>query len=400
MTAMWDVVVVGAGPAGATAARELAAAGRSVLLLDRASFPRDKVCGDGLIPDALNALRRAGLYDRIAEDGHPLSVLSAFSPRNIRVDVHGEFMTLRRERLDHILLQAAIERGARFEQARVTELRADDDGVTAVVGGAGDGPRARIAVVATGADVSLLRQAGVAHRSVASAVALRCYVHSPVTIDALVISFHRSILPGYAWIFPLGDQQYNVGCGVFYRSGERGTLNLRETFATFCRQFPLARQLLAEARHVGPLTGARLRCGLDGASACHGRRMLSIGETIGSTFPFTGEGIGKAMETGEIAARQIHRALAEDDHAHLTMFAEVLDRELAPRYTGYRVAQKWLSHPWLNDLVAGRVRRSSRLRHAVAGVLNESVDPRSIFSWRLLVPDWLPWKPRHADSTR
>lgn len=400
MTRTWDAVVVGAGPAGSTAARELAEAGRSVLLLDKASFPREKVCGDGLIPDALNALRRAGLYQQIAGEGHRVSVLSAFSPRNIRVDVPGEFVTLRRDRLDHVLLQAARERGALLEHARVTALRAGDDGVSVVVAGADSGIRARIAVVATGANMSLLRQAGVTHRSEASAVALRCYVRSPVTIDELVISFHRSILPGYAWIFPLGDQQYNVGCGVFYRGGRREPVNLRNTFTTFCQEFPLARQLLGEAQHVSPLTGAQLRCGLDGATACHGTRILSIGETIGATFPFTGEGMGKAMETGEIAARQIDRALAEDDHAHLTEFADVLERELAPRYTGYRVAQNWLSHPWVNDLVAGRVRRSPRLQRAVAGVLNETVDPRTIFSWRLFVPDWLPWKPRYADSAR
>ncbi len=400
MTRAWDAVVVGAGPAGSTVARELAQAGRSVLLLDKEPFPREKVCGDALIPDALNALRRAGLYQRISEASHRVSVLSAFSPHNIRVDVPGEFLTLGRDQLDHVLLQAATERGAVFERARVTEVRADDNGVSVGVAGHDHGIRASVAVVATGADVSLLRQAGVAHRSTASAVALRCYVRSPVTIDALVISFHRSILPGYAWIFPLGDRQYNVGCGVFYRGGRGGKVNLRDTFATFCREFPLGRQLIAEAEHVTPLTGARLRCGLDGARACHGDRILSIGETIGATFPFTGEGIGKAMETGEIAARQIDRALAEDDLAHLTEFGHMLGQELAPRYTGYLVAQQWLSHRWLNDLVASRVRRSPRLQRAIAGVLNETIDPRAIFSWRLLVPDWLTWKPRRADSVQ
>ncbi len=398
MTQTWDVVIVGAGPAGSTAARELASAGRSVMLLDKASFPREKVCGDSLIPDALNALRRAGVYRQIVDEGHRASVLSAFSPSNVRVDVPGEFVTLRRDRLDHVLLQAAMARGAVFDEARVTALSADDDGVTVSLAGAGRGIRGRIAVVATGADLSLLWQAGVAHRRQPSAVALRCYVRSPVTIDTLVISFHRAILPGYAWIFPMGDHEYNVGCGVFYRGGRKATVNPRTTFATFCSAFPLARELLREAEHVSPLAGARLRCGLDGAAACHATRILSIGETIGATFPFTGEGIGKAMETGEIAARQIERALVEDDRRHLTGFAGVLERELAPRYTGYRVAESWLVRPWVNDLVAGRVRRSPRLQRAIAGVLNESIDPRTIFSWRLFVPDWLPWKPCYADS--
>ncbi len=400
MTQTWDVIVIGAGPAGSTAARGLADGGRSVLLLDKASFPREKVCGDGLIPDALNALRRAGVYQQVVHDGHQASVLSAFSPRNIRVDVPGEFVTLRRDRLDHLLLRTATERGALFQQARVTALRADDDGVTVSVADADRDIRGRIAVVATGADLSLLQQAGVAHRRQPSAVALRCYVRSPVTIDALMISFHRAILPGYAWIFPMGDHEYNVGCGVFYRGGRKASVNLRTTFATFSEAFPPARELLREAEQLSPLTGARLRCGLDGAAACHSGRILSIGETIGATFPFTGEGIGKAMETGEIAAQQIERAFGEGDRRHLTGFVEVLERELTPRYTGYRVAESWLARPWVNDLVASRVRRSPRLQRAIAGVLNESVDPRTIFSWRLFVPDWLSWKPREADRSR
>ncbi len=397
---VWDVVVVGAGPAGSTAARALARSGHSTLLLDRHSFPREKVCGDGLIPDALNALRRGGLYRRVVAEGQRARTLSAFSPRNIRVDVPGEFVTLRRERFDHILVQAAVEHGAEFRTARVTGLDVDGEGVSVSLANSGGRVRARTAVAATGADVSLLQHAGVAHRRSPSAVALRCYVRSPVTIEELIISFHRSIVPGYAWIFPMGKHEYNVGCGVFHRGGRERDVNLRNTFVAFCEHFPMARELLRHAEEVTPLKGARLRCGLGGAAACHRDRVLSIGETIGATFPFTGEGIGKAMETGEIAARQIDSALATDDLAHLRAFQEVLEQELAPRYVGYHVAENWLSRAWVSDFVAGRVRRSPRLRRAVAGVLNETIDPRTIFSWRLFVPGWLPWKPRDVPSTR
>src|SRR6185295_19531585 len=96
----WDVVVVGAGPAGATAAAHLARAGRDVLLLDRARFPRDKVCGDALIPDAIAALDRLGALDAVREQGWPVRATSVFSPSRIAFELPGTFITLKRQRLD------------------------------------------------------------------------------------------------------------------------------------------------------------------------------------------------------------------------------------------------------------------------------------------------------------
>ncbi len=396
----WDVIVVGAGPAGSTAARELAALGHEVLLLDRSPFPREKVCGDGLIPDALNALRRAGLFEQVLAAGYRTETLSAFSPSSVRVDLQGEFVTLRRRRLDLMLQQAALASGAVFHVAPVQRITEHDDGtVTAAVAGSPTPFRARAGIVATGADVALLDRLGTTHRRTPSAIALRCYVRSSLSLRELVIVFHRSVLPGYGWIFPLGGGEYNVGCGMFYHRDEKRT-NLRATFQAFTTHFQLARDLMAAAAEVTPLQGARLRCGLDREVALPGRRILAIGETVGATFPFTGEGVGKAMETGEVAAGQVHRALVDREPAHLARFPELLRARLAPKYAGYRVAEDWISRPWVTDFVARRVRSNPALRRVAAGVLDETVDPRTLFSWRLLLPHWMPWRARSARSRR
>jgi geranylgeranyl reductase family protein len=386
---VWDVIVVGAGPAGSTAALHLAARGHAVLLLDRHRFPREKVCGDGLIPDALSALERSGVYAAVRARAHETSVVSVYSPSRIRVDLPGRFLTLRREALDAILLEGALARGAVFLQAAAAAV-ASANGMMEV--GCSGGPgrlRARFGVVATGADTSLLAAAGVRSRSRPSGVALRCYVRSPERIEELIVSLDRPMLPGYAWIFPLGSDEYNVGCGVFYHGRRHRRTNLREAFRAFLEGFPPARRLLERAVSVTPLRGARLRCGLAGAARYDGARVLAIGETIGTTFPFTGEGIGKAMESGELAARQIDAALCSGDLGPVREFPALISRELGPRYAGYHVAETWASRAWFADLLARRVQRSPRLRQAAAGILAETVDPRTIFAWRNLLPRWL-----------
>ena len=215
-----------------------------------------------------------------------------------------------------------------------------------------------------------------------SALALRCYISSDIDIDQLMISYDRSILPGYAWIFPLGSQEYNVGCGVFYQNPRQRRVNLHTMFDRFLNSFPQARELMRSKRHMTPLRGAPLRCDLTGSEVLGNGRILAIGESIGATFPFTGEGIGKAMETAELAAEAIAQTLESGDFEPLRRFPARLKLDLLPRYRAYATAQRWLSRSWLNDLVAWRASRSPYLRDAMARIVAESGDSNDVFSLR------------------
>ncbi|HXG65380.1 MAG TPA: NAD(P)/FAD-dependent oxidoreductase [Blastocatellia bacterium] len=380
---LWDVAIVGAGPAGSTAAIHLASRGHSVLLLDKDSFPRDKVCGDGLIADSIGALKRVGLYEEVCRQGYKTNLGVVYSPSRVQFDVPGEYLTLKRILLDDLIRSKAVASGAEFRQARVTGIESQPDGPASLSIAGADAPvRARIVLLATGASVELPdRLSFIAHQE-PSAIALRCYVRSKVEFDRLLISYDRSILPGYAWIFPLGGGNYNIGCGAMYGRKNGLRLNLREAFQRFVKSFPIAAEIMRAAEEVTPLRGARLRCGLRGARAIRQGNILVIGESIGATFPFTGEGIGKAMETGEIAAEVAHQALSAGDCERLREYPARVERELRPKFWGYQVAEDWLAHPWLNDLVARRVRRSRYLQESVAGIVNETVDPRQVFSVR------------------
>jgi len=386
----WDVLVVGAGPAGSTAAALLASLGHSVLLLDRHRFPREKACGDALMPDALNSLRSLGLYDEVKRLGHSANQLTVLSPAGIRVEVPAECITLRREQLDALILEEAISRGSTFTVAQVERVYQDEAGGVAVsLAASGERIYARTGVIATGASVELLNNLGMLTRSRANGIAARCYVKSTVEIDELIVSYESAITPGYGWIFPMGDQEYNVGCGVFYEDDTFKKVNLREVFHSFTTSVTVARPLMAAAESITRLSGARLRAGLGGALLHNGGNVVAIGETVGATYPFTGEGIGKAMETGSLAANQIHLALEQGNVEPLRELPSMVDELLAPRYLGYHAAQRWLSKPWLNNLVAARIRKSTNLRSAVAGILNETTDPRTVFTWRTLLPDWV-----------
>lgn len=377
---LWDVLVVGAGPAGSMAAIHLASSGHRVLLVDRHEFPRDKACGDGLITDALNCLRRVGLYDAVRAAGLPVHEAAGFSPSRYEVRVRGDFVVLKRARLDDLLVREAVRRGAVLHREKVTALVVGEDRIVrADVFGSHHPIRARVALVATGADVSLLRRLGSVSRVEPSGFAVRKYVRSALRLDRLVVSFERSILPGYAWIFPVAEHEYNVGCGVFHDPNRK--VDLRAMLDRVLEEFPLARALVDSGEDAGPTRGARLRCGLGGVRPVTDGRILAIGETVATTFPFTGEGIGKAMETGEIAASVLHDAFASGDMRALETYATRLER-LRPRYAGYAAAERWLSQPYLNDLVMRRASKSAFLRQAFERIVNETVDPQEGFSVR------------------
>jgi flavin-dependent dehydrogenase len=178
----------------------------------------------------------------------------------------------------------------------------------------------------------------------------------------------------------MGDGTFNVGCGVITATGAAEETDLRAMLAEFLAVTPVGRQLAAGERSRERVRGAVLRIGLTGARPYSGRSVLAVGEAIGATYPLTGEGIGKSMETAEIASDLIAEALRLRSAAPLDGYAAELERRLRPKYRAYEVAQRWIAVPWLADIVFRRAERSTRVRRAIEGVLTETVDPARVFS--------------------
>lgn len=380
-----DVLVVGAGPAGSAAAHRLARAGRRVLLVDAQPIGRDKVCGDGLIPDAHQALERLGLLQPVMAEAQCAAFVGCVGPRGGRVDVPGRLAVLPRRRFDEILAQAAVQAGAEFLQARFCGVIETADRVSGAQLQIGEGTRrvsARCVLLATGAAAKPLQVAGMCQRVAPSGIAMRGYVHAPSLvgrITALEVAWTRAVRPGYGWIFPAPGGVFNIGVGVSasHAGGRMKDVNLRRLFEAFVAAYPPAQDLMREGRLQGELKGAPLRCTLDGARFSRPGLMV-VGEAAGSTYDFTGEGIGKAMQTALLAADALLQH--EDDDVAARARYEAGLAALRPRYALYARANGVNALPWLADLLIWRGRRSERLRRRMAGVLEETSNPGHLFT--------------------
>ncbi len=371
--------MVGAGPAGSTTAFRLSRKGYQVLLVDMARFPRDKVCGDSLITGVSKNLERMGLYDSIRKAGSVLEGISIYSPGGVNFSVDGDIVTIKRRYLDTRLAEAAVRSGAVFCCGHLDSLDVADDHTVTVRDRKGKhSVRCKFAVLATGAHMGLARRIEGMASDKPSAIAARCYVKSRANLNHLVLCYDRRLLPGYGWIVPLGNGEYNIGCGYFLNGKQ--DFNLRRCFESFTTTFPLAREIMEDSEVLSPLRSGALRCDLENARPVFKKSVLMVGEIIGATFPLTGEGIGQAMTCGDLAAQAIDRALSSGDRSAVESYTAGVESIMKPVHAGYMQAQKWVSKPWLNDFMARRVKKSVYLRNACTEFITKSGDPRKLYS--------------------
>jgi geranylgeranyl reductase family protein len=377
----WDVVIIGAGPAGAIAAVHLAAGGHQVLLLDKDHFPRKKVCGDGLLEDAVRCIDAAGVWKSVRRHGHSMHLASIFSPSRIEIKIPGMYLTIKRYMLDTLIAQRAVKVGAVFARGKVDRILIEpDETLSFTAAGITRQFNARIAIVATGANVTIFKKTDGFSAPKPTAVAIRCYVRSSSGPDHIVVSCDKGILPGYGWMFPLGNNEFNIGCGGLVDHLVKAPMNIRTMFRTFVEHFPIARKLMRQATVIQPLRGAAIRSDFRGVFPFTKGPLIAVGETIGTTLPVTFEGVGKAMESGELAAEIARKALESGDLTILNEYARQLSNHFKPRYKPYRITQKWIARPWLADFVFSRARKSTYFMEGLAGIIAETHSPRDIFS--------------------
>lgn len=286
---MYDVAVVGAGPAGATAAIAAAREGASVILLDRHDFPRDKACGDGIAAHVLYALDELGVSG--LDEGYPaVPRLSLVSPSGSRADraVRSACRVIPRTVFDARLVEAATRAGAELRRHHVKEIVGQPDRVIV------DGIEARALIGADGAESVVRRHLGhSANNPGHLAIAIRGYAQEPAR-PALTqrIVMSRAGWPAYAWSFPIGDGRRNVGYGEVLRGRplSRGYL-----LGELARLLPdVADPQDLKAHHL-PLSTQRPPAGRG--------RLLLAGDALSLINPFTGEGIYYAVVSGALAGQ-------------------------------------------------------------------------------------------------
>lgn len=373
--ARFDVAVIGAGPAGCAAAAALAAGGARVALADRAEFPRDKTCGDGLLPDAQSALAELGALDAVVAAGATAPTLAMRTASGLYARFPVPSVVARRRDVDRILLERAVAAGAVFLPGhaleRVTRVH---DHVATVQLAAATGAAELAAgtfLLATGAARRPRELAGLGGGGV-SAAALRGYATvEGLPADELLIALLGELPRGYAWAFPGPEGAWNVGCGVF--AGARQAPSLGKVLERFLASIG--------GTWREPPQGAPLVTSFPALTFARGN-LAAVGEAAGLTRPFSGEGIGPALESGLMAARCL---LAAPGEGGIAAYARELRRRYAGDLRAWRFGEQFLRAPRLVDAI---VRRANRLPGALrrcAAVLGGTMPASRVLSpWGLL----------------
>ncbi|MFC8063569.1 geranylgeranyl reductase family protein [Streptomyces sp. NPDC057293] len=376
-----DVIVVGAGPAGSTAAYHLAKAGLDVLLLEKTAFPREKVCGDGLTPRAVKQLVAMGI-DISEEAGwlrnKGLRIIGGGSRLQLDWPDLASFpdygLVRKRDDFDEQLARQAQKAGARlYERCNVGAPVVDDrtGRITGVHAKLGEDKRevtfhAPLVVAADGNSTRLSLAMGLHRREDRPmGVAVRTYFTSPRHDDDYLESWlelwdrrgsQDRLLPGYGWIFGMGDGTSNVGLGVLNTSASFKDLDWREILKAWCASMPEDWGYTPD-NMTGPIRGAALPMAFN-RQPHYTKGLLLVGDAGGLVNPFNGEGIAYAMESAQIAADVIVQAHARATPAQREVALQRYPRVLKDTYGGYytlgRAFVKLIGNPKVMQIAAQR----------------------------------------------
>lgn len=348
MAERYDLVVVGAGPGGSATAYYAARSGLKVLLLDRQEFPRDKPCGDGLMPHAASEVSLMGLGDWLEEPQHgkftgfSIYTQNAFLRQSVPPTLHGTHgYVSRRQETDAKLLERATSAGAEFRSnTRATELlRSSAGSVTGIETTNGETLRFETPLVVAADGIGGFAREGMkAHQN---AVARRQYfrgVNGPDKdyLHVFVTKDMNSSGAGYGWVFYLGDGYANVGAGVSTATLERTGRNLKDFYDRFLEE-PEIREWLENAEPEGPPKSWSLKMGMWGARR-YSQGLMMVGDAGSMVHPISGEGVGYAIESGRLAAAWAHEAHIRGDFSAtlLSGYERQLKRQRAKEHlSGY-----------------------------------------------------------------
>ncbi len=392
-TTPYDVVIVGAGPSGSACAYWLAQAGWSVCLIEKKSFPREKTCGDGLTPRSVHQIIEMGLEPEVARHGHQYRGLRSFgfgASLEMNWPEHPVFpnygYTITRYDLDGLVAEHAVAHGATLvtgaEALELLDAVDSPDGLKGASGvvvkekasGETAELRGRYLVVGDGQNSRIGRELGVTrNRDWPLGMALRGYYTSD-RHDEPWIESHLDIrdpkgdvVPGYGWIFPLGDGRVNVGVGLLSTGGAWKGVNTTKLQEYFVDQTAQAWGL-NESTCQGPATGGRLPMGL--ALGPHrGPNTLVVGDAAGTVNPFNGEGIAYGYESGRLAAGVLGEALVRDDASQLALYEERLQAAYGDYYKVARAFVRLISEPRILSVCVGAGLRIKPLMNELLAIM-------------------------------
>ncbi|MCC7261510.1 MAG: NAD(P)/FAD-dependent oxidoreductase [Candidatus Latescibacteria bacterium] len=398
----YDLIIVGGGPAGATATLYAARHRLRVLLLDKARFPRDKICGDALSGKSIAILHELDLLEKIRQlPGAPIRAIVFGSPAHdeLRAQIsrhqHRDLLTgkvmpmdcfvIRRQVLDAFLFGEARERAAAcIEDFAVQDLLFDEGRVCGVRGRERGGParefRGRLVLGCDGFNSIVSRKAGLyEHDPRHWLVALRCYYENVADLhDQIELHYVDEVKPGYFWVFPLENGGANVGIGMLHEHIKKRQINLRESLQQVISRPPFARRF-ANARPLEEPVGWNLPVASK-RRRIHGEGFMLLGDAASLIDPFTGEGIGNALYSARVAVDTAAEALAAGDTsaAFLRRYEERLWQALGDELRISTRLQKLGQYRPLLNLVIRKASRDPELADLISGMIANAVPKQAL----------------------
>jgi geranylgeranyl reductase family protein len=363
VTSSTDVLVIGGGPAGASAAYWLARYGHNVTIVERKSFPREKTCGDGLTPRAVHQLNEMGLADQLAQFHRYNGLRATGMGRQLELQwpshpVYPRYgYVVRRRELDTMVAHNAVAAGATLLEGHEALLPIVDRGFVrgAVVQPTIGEPveiRARYVVVADGANSRFGRALGTFRtREWPYGTAIRTYWETPRHAEPWIESAldvkdrNGNPMPGYGWIFPVGDGTVNIGVGLLSTFREFKSVNTTHLLDAYAHQVADRWEINADKPECKATSGRIPMGGSVGPKA--GPSYLVIGDAAGSVNPFNGEGIDYAYETARMAAAVLHEAIEGGDPTALQRYPSMLDDEYGEYFKVARLFARVIGRPAL-----------------------------------------------------
>ena len=387
MIETFDVVIVGAGPAGCACAYMLSGKGIRVALVDKESFPRDKICGDALSADVINQLYRmntslAKQFESFSEKQFSQGV-RFYAPNQNHIDIEYKGSAYsdvagyvsKRVDFDHFFFNEVKDKEGIyvFQKEKVLDIIVDDVGVEIETGT--QKLKAKLIVGADG--VNSIVNKLLAKRKWEKdqcAAGLRQYYENVTGFhenNHIELHFYKDILPGYFWIFPMANNRANIGLGIFADSAQVKQINIKEKLQEIIKTHPKVKDRFKEATPLESIKGFRLPLGIK-KNSISGNRYLLLGDAAALIDPFSGEGIGNAIRSGRLAAEHIVAAITQNkfDSTFNKKYDKIIYQKMWNELRVGHSLQKLLKYPRLFNMVVNKARKNESFRLLLTSMLD------------------------------
>jgi menaquinone-9 beta-reductase len=381
---MYDVVIVGGGPAGSTAAMYFKNSGKKVILLDKANFPRDKTCGDAQGNRAAAIIEELGIYEEYEKlEGQKIYGITTSSPNGKQVhldvaerDKEAPGYVHTRMIFDNFLFENA-KKCVETRTVSVIDVIVEDNYVKGVLikneKGENEEIRSKLVLASDGALSVVARKFGLDKNPPEHFIAaIRAYYKNVDGMtDRIEIHMIKNLIPGYFWIFPLPNNEANVGLGMIIKDMKEKKINLKEAMLKEIQENPLFKERFKGAELQGDIKGWNLPIA-SYHRKCYGNGFMLLGDAASLIDPLSGEGISNSMISGKVAVEVAKESLEKGDFSEefLKKYDEILWGAIGEQIQyNFKLQKLSTKFPFLIDKVVEKALKDEEFRKKVQKML-------------------------------